>query len=50
MKERLPIYLEKKELPRQEKYEKSYGYVTFFNLLAVIITIGSLITIMIVGK
>ena len=52
MKERLPIYLEKRELPEKEQEERkiSYGYITFLNLLAVIITIGSLLTIMIIRK
>lgn len=52
MKEKLPIYLEKRELPEKENTEKrnSYGYVSFLNLLAVIITIGSLLTIMIIRK
>lgn len=55
MKERLPVYIENLDLPyienkKDNKRNKSYGYVSFLYLLSIIITIGSVITVFILGN
>jgi len=52
MKEKLPVYLENRNLPEREVEEKehSYGYVSILYILSIIITLGSLITLMFLGK
>lgn len=55
MKERLPVVLENYELPPDEFEEKnekkvSYGYVSILYLLSLMITIGSVVTVMVFKK
>ena len=54
MKNRLPVYIENRELP-MDGYKKrdnsnSYGYVNILYLTSIIITIASVITVVVVGK
>ena len=55
MKNRLPVYIEDKELPgdnyniRRER-NNSYGYVNILYLASIIITILSVMTVIFVGK
>ncbi len=53
MKERLPVVLESLELPmdefEKEKEKKvSYGYVSILYLISLMITIGSIITVLVI--
>lgn len=55
MKDRLPIMLEHNELPIDEinqmnKKNDSYGYVSFLYLASVLITIGSVLVVILLGK
>ena len=52
MKEKLPVCIENRMLPEKkiEQKETSYGYVSFLYILSLIITIGSIITLMILGN
>lgn len=56
MRDRLPVYIENRELPVDELRERvndkeySYGYVNVLYLASVIITIASVLTIIVVGK
>ena len=52
MKERLPVVLENLELPddiyeHKEEKQVSYGFVSVLYLLSLMITIGSIITVII---
>lgn len=56
MRNRLPVHIEKRDLPVDE-YNKisdnrneSYGYVSILNLASMIITIVSILTIIYLGK
>ncbi len=56
MKDRLPVDLDNLELP-VDKYAKfdtkkdnSYGYVSILYLLSLIITLGSILTILFLGN
>ena len=56
MNDRLPVRIENNELP-YDKYSKldkkndnSYGYVSILYLLSLIITLGSIIFLVVVGK
>ena len=56
MKNKLPVYLEDRELPL-DKYNSnnkdnsnSYGYVNIMYLASIIITIASVLTVIFVGK
>ena len=55
MRDKLPVYIENRELPYDEYIENtnhsgSYGYVNILLLTSVITTIGSIITIIIFRK
>lgn len=53
MKEKLPVYLENHSLPEKEEDEMtnhSYGYVSILYILSIIITLGSIFTLMFIGK
>lgn len=54
MRDRLPVLLENNELPydkfKKNERSKSYGYVNFIYLLSLIITLGSILTIIFLGK
>lgn len=53
MKERLPVNIENRELPLDNKINKdnnSYGYVNVLFLASIITTIASLVTIIILIK
>lgn len=54
MRNRLPLYLENRELPvdnfNKRDNSNSYGYVNVMYLLSIIITVCSVITVMIFGK
>ena len=52
MKEKLPVYIENRKLPEKEQnnQEPSYGYVNILLILSILITLGSLFTIMFLGK
>ena len=54
MKEKLPLYLENNNLPEDnwsiKKRKPSYGYVSIMYILSIIVTLGSIITILVVGK
>lgn len=54
MKNKLPIYLDNLELPKEELKQvnknNSYGYVSILTLLSTMITLASLITIIIFNK
>ena len=54
MNKKLPLCIENRELP-VDNYKKmvnssSYGYVNIMYLISLIITIGSVITIVVLGK
>lgn len=56
MRNRLPVEIENMELP-YDKYAKndkvknnSYGYVSFLYLLSLIITLGSVLTVIFLGN
>ena len=56
MRNRLPVHIENRELPVDD-YNKvddsrsdSYGYVSILNLVSIIITIASILTIIYLGK
>jgi len=54
MKDRLPVYIENLELPnnqyKREVKNVSYGYVNILYILSLIITIGSVVTVIFLGK
>ena len=56
MNDRLPVNIEKLELPNDEferldnSNNNSYGYANILYLLAIIITLGSVLTIVFIGK
>lgn len=55
MRNRLPIYIENLELPKNdnikmEERKSSYGYVSIFYLLSLLITLGSVLTVIFLGK
>jgi len=52
MRDKLPIYVENRELPvkRNSRNNDSYGYVNVLLLTSLIATIGSIITIIIFRK
>ena len=55
MKDRLPVVLENLELPtcqfkELDKKDSSYGYVNILYLLSIIITLGSVLTVIFLGK
>ncbi len=51
MKEKLPVYLENRSLPRQEIDRKdSYGYASIMYILSIIITLGTIISIFVLGN
>ena len=47
MRNKLPVYIEKRELPveKNSEYNDSYGYVNILLLTSIITTIGSIIAI-----
>lgn len=49
MKNKLPVYLDNLELPKNNLKTKnnSYGYVSILSLLSMIITISTILTILI---
>ncbi len=54
MKERLPVVIENLELPidefkKEEVNTNSYGYVSILYIISLLITIGSVLTILIVS-
>lgn len=53
MKERLPVVIENLELPidefKKEEKTNSYGYVSILYIISLLITIGSVLTILIVS-
>ena len=53
MKERLPVVIENLELPidefKKEEKPNSYGYVSILYIISLLITIGSVLTVLIVG-
>ncbi len=54
MREKLPVYLENRSLPKNQEDEMnksdSYGFVSILYILSIIITLGSIIVIMFMGK
>ena len=55
MKDKLPLVLEHRELPIDEINQMkiknpSYGYVSFLYLASVLITIGSVLIVIFLGK
>jgi len=54
MNNRLPLYIENLELPKdninKEKKSNSYGYVSILYIMSLIISLGSVITIIILGN
>ena len=56
MKNKLPVYLENLELPKDElkkeikPKQNSYGYVSILTLLSTLITLASLLVILIYKK
>jgi len=54
MNNRLPLYIENLELPKEninkEKKSNSYGYVSILYIMSLIISLGSVITIIILGN
>ena len=55
MKNRLPVDIENNELPfdkynHEENRSGSYGYVSVLYLFSLIITIGSILTIIFLGR
>lgn len=54
MKERLPVVIENLELPidefkKEEVNTNSYGYVSILYIISLLITIGSVLTVLIVS-
>lgn len=53
MKDKLPVYIENNKLPidslNLNEKKDSYGYVSILYLLSIIITLGSIITLLIIG-
>ena len=54
MNERLPVNIENNELPLDDMVKKvdrknNYGYVSIMYLLSLLITLGSVITIIVLG-
>ena len=56
MNKKLPVYIENNELPT-DKYRRldyknnaSYGYVNILYILSLIITLGSILTVLFLGK
>lgn len=54
MKDRLPIYIEKRELPediyKSDDRKNSYGYVNFMYLLSLVITVASVSVLLFLGN
>ena len=54
MRNRLPVYIENLELPKdnfkKETRKYSYGYVSILNLLSLIITLVSVLVVIFLGK
>ena len=56
MKDRLPVNIENLDLPYDQfkrldyRNNNAYGYVNILYLLGIIVTIGSVLTIIIIGK
>ena len=56
MKNKLPVYIDNLELPKDDlkevspKKDNSYGYVSILTLLSTMITLASLLTILIFKK
>jgi hypothetical protein len=56
MKNRLPVYIDKMDLPVDKysvngyKRDKSYGYVNVLYLTSIIITVISVLTVIFLGK
>ena len=55
MNERLPVNIENLELPvdqfkKLDDNSNSYGYVSILYLLSIIITLGSVLTVIFLGK
>ena len=55
MKERLPIEMENLELPQDDFWEKgelknSYGFANILYILSLIITVGSVLVVIFLGK
>ena len=53
MRDRLPVYIENNSVPEDNfklmEKNNSYGYVSVLYLLSIIITLGSIITLLIIG-
>ena len=54
MKNKLPVYLENLDLPsdpyKQEENNNSYGFISIMYMIALIITLGSVLTVIIFGN
>ena len=54
MKDRLPVHIENRELPKDfnndNNREYSYGYVNVLYIVSTLITVLSLLTVIILGK
>jgi len=54
MKNKLPVYLENLDLPidpyKKDENKDSYGYVSIMYIIALIITLGSVLTVIIFGS
>lgn len=53
MRERLPVVIENLDLPvdefKKEEKTNSYGYVSILYIISLLITIGSVLTVLILG-
>ena len=54
MRNKLPVYIENRELPNEEykgrDNSNSYGYVNILYLTSIIITVISVVTVIMAGK
>ena len=56
MRDRLPVHIENRELPKENNFnlgenrEYSYGYVNILYIVSILITVLSVLTVLVLGN